>query len=173
MAHSVPMPSRPKHLLLEPRAARRVFYDLDTPVTLERLARGEQVPYIGPRGLSPYDLVLSFSGGASLDQLRSRLGAAEAVPLYGNVDPDVHQPVEPVHEYRCDLSYRGTYSADRQDAVSSACSSSQPIEQLSSSPTACPACVRPVESWCSIALARARMRNLSPRVRSTSSSAAN
>jgi spore maturation protein CgeB len=89
-------------LLLESRAGRRVFYDLDTPVTLERLARGEQVPYIGPRGLSPYDLVLSFSGGASLDQLRSRLGAAEAVPLYGNVDPDVHQPVEPVHEYRCD-----------------------------------------------------------------------
>jgi spore maturation protein CgeB len=95
----------------------RVFYDLDTPVTLDRIARGEAVAYLGPDGLRPYDLVLSYTGGASLDRLRTELGAQDAVPLYGSVDPAVHQPVAAVAEYRADLSYIGTYAADRQDGV--------------------------------------------------------
>ena len=38
-------------------SALSVFYDLDSPVTLARLAVGEPVDYIGPAGLTPYDLV--------------------------------------------------------------------------------------------------------------------
>src|SRR2546423_415734 len=34
--------------------ALHVFYDLDTPVTLGRLMRGENVPYIGPIGLADF-----------------------------------------------------------------------------------------------------------------------
>ena len=45
-------------LVLAARALR-VFYDLDTPVTLSRLSRGETTSYIGPRGLADFDLVLS------------------------------------------------------------------------------------------------------------------
>jgi spore maturation protein CgeB len=105
-----------ERLLLESRAVR-AFYDLDTPVTLDRLARGERVDYIGPRGLVDFDVVLSYTGGASLDELSTRLGARRAVPLYGSVDPDVHQPVAPLDDYRADLSYIGTYSADRQAAL--------------------------------------------------------
>jgi spore maturation protein CgeB len=103
-------------LLLE-SAALPVFYDLDTPITLDRLARGEPVAYIGPHGLARYDLVLSYTGGTSLDRLRDQLGARRALPLYGSVDPSVHQPVDPVADYYADLSYIGTYSADRQDGV--------------------------------------------------------
>src|SRR5690242_10346969 len=44
--------------------ALTVFYDLDTPVTLARLTRGEDVGYIGPDGLAGFDLVLSYTGGA-------------------------------------------------------------------------------------------------------------
>ena len=73
----------------------RVFYDLDTPVTLSRLKRGETLSYIGPRGLGDFDLVLSYTGGAALDALRDRLGARRVMPLYGHVDPEVHRPVEP------------------------------------------------------------------------------
>jgi spore maturation protein CgeB len=97
--------------------ATRVFYDLDTPVTLARLTQGESLPYIGPRGLADFDLVLSFTGGGALDALRDRLGARHVAPLYGHVDPDVHRPVPPQPHYRADLSYMGTYSADRQSAV--------------------------------------------------------
>jgi spore maturation protein CgeB len=97
--------------------ALRVFYDLDTPITLERLARGEDVFYIGPRGLADYDIVLSYTGGASLAALRERLGARAAVPLYGSVDPDAHQPAPTTPLFEADLSYLGTYAADRQAAL--------------------------------------------------------
>ncbi|MGE5487938.1 MAG: glycosyltransferase, partial [bacterium] len=57
------------------RASVRIFYDLDTPVTLQRLSRGEQVPYLPRDGLRGFDLVLSYTGGDALRQLRTRLGA--------------------------------------------------------------------------------------------------
>jgi len=94
--------------------ALNVFYDLDTPVTLARLSGGKSVPYIGSRGLCDFDLVLSYTGGTALAELTSRLGARFAAPLYGHVDPEVHQPDSPRPHYRSDLSYLGTYSADRQ-----------------------------------------------------------
>lgn len=97
--------------------ALKVFYDLDTPVTLARLTRGENIGYIGREGLVGFDLVLSYTGGAALEELQCRLGARRVVPLYGHVDPDIHRPVEPVAQFLADLSYLGTYSEDRQAAL--------------------------------------------------------
>jgi len=90
-----------------------VFYDLDTPVTLAAVSRGDAVTYIGPRGLGDFDLVLSYTGGLALTEL----GAKLVVPLYGHVDPEVHRPAAPQQHYRCDLGYLGTYAADRQNAL--------------------------------------------------------
>jgi spore maturation protein CgeB len=104
-------------LVLGSRAPVKSFYDLDTPVTLARLEAGETTSYIGPRGLRDFDLVLSYTGGAALDALRTRLGAHRVAPLYGSVDPDIHAPVEPVERFRADLSYLGTYAQDRQEAL--------------------------------------------------------
>lgn len=104
-------------LLLGSRAALRVFYDLDTPVTLARLAAGERPAYIGPQGLAGFDLVLSYTGGRALDLLRSRLGARRVAPLYGHVDPALHRPAPPQAAFRGDLGYIGTYAADRQSAL--------------------------------------------------------
>ena len=104
-------------LVLESAAQLKVFYDLDTPVTLSRLEEGLPVNYIGPDGLRNFDLVLSYTGGRSLDGLRRRLGARRVVPLYGAVDPQVHRPVPADDRYRADLGYLGTYAADRQAAL--------------------------------------------------------
>ncbi|MBV8506663.1 MAG: glycosyltransferase [Alphaproteobacteria bacterium] len=93
-----------------------LFYDLDTPVTLSRLAAGHAVTYIGPDGLAPFDLVLSYTGGAALSALSSRLGAKKVAPLYGSVDPDRYRPAAP-EGARAALSYLGTYAADRQAAL--------------------------------------------------------
>jgi spore maturation protein CgeB len=95
----------------------RVFYDLDTPVTLSRMERGETTGYIGPDGLRGFDLVLSYTGGAALAALRDRLGARRVAPLYGHVDPDLHRPMPAADDMRADLSYLGTYAADRQAAL--------------------------------------------------------
>lgn len=104
-------------LILSSKAAVKLFYDLDTPVTLDRLRRGETVEYIGPRGLRDYDLVLSFTDGPVMREMADRLGARRVLPLYGSVDPAVHHPTEPSDAYQSDLSYLGTYAADRQAAL--------------------------------------------------------
>jgi len=91
-----------------------VFYDLDTPVTLSRIRRGEALDYIGPRRLADFDLLLSFPGGAALAELRDRLGARHVVPLYGHVDPDIHRPTPAASQYSSHLSYLGTFALDRQ-----------------------------------------------------------
>jgi spore maturation protein CgeB len=103
-------------VVLASRARCHAFYDLDTPVTLDRLRAGEPVFYLPPT-LHEFDLVLSFTGGAALSALRERLGARRVAPLYGSVDPDVHARVPAVECFRADLSYLGTYAEDRQRGV--------------------------------------------------------
>jgi spore maturation protein CgeB len=104
-------------LILESNAAIKAFYDLDTPVTLDRIARGERVDYIPAGGLRDFDLVLSYTGGRALTELGTLLGAKRVAPLYGSVDPQAHFPVPAIEEYRSDLSYLGTYAADRQPSL--------------------------------------------------------
>jgi spore maturation protein CgeB len=105
------------NLVVDGRALR-VFYDLDSPVTLARLGRGELVAYIGARGLSGFDLVLSYAGGTALGALRDILGARRVAPLYGCVDPDRYRPAPAPDSGRAALSYLGTYAEDRQRELS-------------------------------------------------------
>ena len=104
-------------LLLEAAPGLTVFYDMDTPVTLARLAAGERPAYLPHQGLGVLDLVLSFTGGGALDALRERLGARRTAALYGHADPALHHPTPPDPELACDLSYLGTHAVDRQPAV--------------------------------------------------------
>jgi spore maturation protein CgeB len=87
------------------------FYDIDTPVTLAHLARGE-AEYL-TRALVPrYHLYLSFTGGPTLERLEQEFGAQAARALYCSVDPATYRPESVPTRY--DLGYMGTYSADRQ-----------------------------------------------------------
>jgi spore maturation protein CgeB len=95
-------------------SAIKVFYDLDTAVTLENLRQRGSVEYIPSYGFRDFDLVLSYVGGRALDELRTLLGARRVAPLYGSVDPQLHKPVARSPQYESDLSYLGTYAADRQ-----------------------------------------------------------
>lgn len=90
-----------------------VFYDLDTPITLEKLQAGG-LDYLTARQIPVYDLYLSFTGGEILRELEDAWGARRARPLYGCVDPEVYARVPPRQEYQCRLSYMGTHSPDRQ-----------------------------------------------------------
>ena len=95
----------------------RAFYDLDTPVTLARLRAGERPAYLPRQGLGDFDLVLSYTGGEALTRLQTSLGARRVAPLYGHVDPEQHRPAERQPAFSADLSYLGTYAADRQRAL--------------------------------------------------------
>jgi spore maturation protein CgeB len=104
-------------LAFDSRARLKVFYDLDTPITLDHLAAGLRVPYLPEGDLSGFDLVLSYAGGGALEELARRLGARQVAPLYGSVDPRVHRPAGGSDDYRADLSYLGTYAEDRQEGL--------------------------------------------------------
>ncbi len=87
------------------------FYDIDTPVTLARLARND-CEYLSPELIAKYDLYLSFAGGPTLELLEQKYGSPMARPFYCSVDPEEYRPLELEQEW--DLGYLGTYSDDRQ-----------------------------------------------------------
>jgi spore maturation protein CgeB len=103
--------------LLDSSATLKAFYDLDTPVTLSVLSAGEPVPYLPPDGLGDFDLVLSYTGGRAVEELKSRLGARMVEPFYGWVDTKTHFPTKAMDEFRAELCYLGTFAMDRQQAL--------------------------------------------------------
>jgi len=100
--------------ILETGRGIKAFYDIDTPVTLAKLEKGD-TEYISPDLIPAFDLYLSFTGGPTLRFLENHYGAKLARPLYCSVDPDIY-----IHKKRAprwDLGYIGTYSKDRQPAL--------------------------------------------------------
>jgi spore maturation protein CgeB len=98
-------------------AAIKVFYDLDTAITLDKFRSQGAVSYVPREGLGGFDLVLSYVGGRALDDLKQLFGAAKTAPLYGSVDPEMYKPVPRSQHYESDLSYLGTYADDRQQIL--------------------------------------------------------
>lgn len=97
------------------RGGATAFYDIDTPVTLAKLARADE-EYLSAALIPGFDLYLSFTGGPTLDTLERRYGARAARPLFCSVDPAAYRPLSGT-PIRWDLSYLGTYSPDRQPAL--------------------------------------------------------
>ena len=99
-----------------PRAGGvKAFYDIDTPVTVSRLAAGT-CEYLDPAQIPRFDLYLSFAGGPILERLSIEFGASRPRPFYCSVEPLEYSPT-PGATKRYDLGYLGTYSADRQPAL--------------------------------------------------------
>ena len=87
------------------------FYDIDTPVTIARLERGE-TDYITRSLIPKYELYLSFTGGPTLQRLEHYFGAVRPRVLYCSVDPEQYYPE--ANPERWLMGYLGTYSEDRQ-----------------------------------------------------------
>lgn len=90
------------------------FYDIDTPITLAKLASGD-TEYVTSGLISRYDLYLSFAGGPVLRKIEKEFGSPMARPFYCSVDPKVYFPEECTTKW--DLGYMGTYSEDRQPSL--------------------------------------------------------
>ncbi|WP_338061603.1 bifunctional glycosyltransferase/UDP-glucuronate decarboxylase [Sphingomonas pollutisoli] len=90
------------------------FYDIDTPVTLAKLARGD-FEYLSPEVIPGFDLYLSFTGGPTLARIERDYGSPAARALYCSVDPQAYRPLD--LPKRWDLTYLGTYSPDRQPTL--------------------------------------------------------
>lgn len=103
--------------VLESNAGVKAFYDIDTPITLRCLQQKGRTNYLLNRQLPELDIYFSFTGGAALAELESDFHVPMAVPLYCSVDPERHHPLPPSADFACDLSYMGTYAADRQPKI--------------------------------------------------------
>jgi spore maturation protein CgeB len=103
------------HAAAMPASLCKVFWDVDAPATLERLASNPNDPF--PKALPQFDLVLTYGGGRRvMDEYRT-VGARECVAIYNAFDPDVHFPVAPDARFLCDLSFLGNRLPDREARV--------------------------------------------------------
>ena len=69
------------------------FYDIDTPVTLAKLERGD-LEYLSLEIIPGYDVYLSFTGGPTLHFIEKHYGSPAARPLYCSVDAGKYQPLD-------------------------------------------------------------------------------
>src|SRR5215470_10597189 len=93
------------------------FYDLDTPVTIAKLKRGD-LDYLSYSLIPRYDLYLSGTGGPMLDLIERKLGSPMARALYRSVDPEIYYPEGPESgDPQWDLGYLGAYNNDPQSAL--------------------------------------------------------
>lgn len=90
------------------------FYDIDTPVTLAALVRGE-CEYLSPDLIPGYDIYFSFTAGPTLARIEKQFGSPRASALHCTADTDAYRPID--MPKRWDLSYLGTYSDDRQPTL--------------------------------------------------------
>lgn len=95
--------------------ARAVFWDVDAPATLDRVAADREDPFRAhvPR----YDLVFTYGGGEPVVEGYRRLGAQQCVPIYNALDPDTHFPVPQDDRFSSDLAFMGNRLPDREARV--------------------------------------------------------
>jgi spore maturation protein CgeB len=100
--------------LLDAGHGHLLFYDIDTPITMSKIRAHGRCEYLDADLIPHYAVYLSFTGGPILNELEQRFGSPQAVPFYCSVDPAHYRPRPVQRAYKCDLSYLGTYAADRQ-----------------------------------------------------------
>lgn len=110
----VPQGVRAAEWALETAQGVTAFYDIDTPVTLGKLAAKDH-EYLEPGLIPRFDLYLTFSGGPTLRLLEETYGARAARPLYCGVDPEHYEPVLAPEKWA--LGYMGTWCPGRQPVV--------------------------------------------------------
>ena len=95
--------------------ALAVFWDVDAPATLDRLAVHQDDPF---HALIPaYDMILTYGGGPPVVAGYRRFGARSCVPIYNGLDPSTHHPVSPEPRFACDLGLLANRLPDREQRV--------------------------------------------------------
>ena len=92
-----------------------VFWDVDAPVTLDRVKANPGDPFADL--IPQYDLILTYGGGAPVIRGYKALGARTCVPIYNALDPDTHHPVAADERFACDLALLANRLPDREARI--------------------------------------------------------
>jgi spore maturation protein CgeB len=104
---AVPQAKRPNALA--------IFWDVDAPATLDRLAADRSDPFHAV--LTQYDLVLTYGGGMPVVNGYQAVGARACIPVYNALDPVTHFPVPADPRFDGDLGFLGNRLPDREARV--------------------------------------------------------
>ncbi len=104
-------------LLAQRFSGPRLYYDIDTPVTLKAFRDSGAAEYLRADQVPIFDVYFSFTGGPVLTELEVRYGSPRALPLYCAVDPQQHVRTPARRDFACALGYMGTYAPDRQPGI--------------------------------------------------------
>jgi spore maturation protein CgeB len=102
-------------VLDQPAGTLTVFWDVDAPATLDRLAADPADPF--HRLVGRYDLVLTYGGGEPVRCAYLAAGARECVPIYNALDPATHYPAAADPRFDGDLAFLGNRLPDREARV--------------------------------------------------------
>ena len=92
-----------------------VFWDVDAPVTLDRL---EADPADSFRACVPgYDFILTYGGGDPVVRGYKAFGAKDVFPIYNALDPDTHHPVPPNPKFDATLGLLANRLPDREARI--------------------------------------------------------
>jgi spore maturation protein CgeB len=92
-----------------------LFWDVDAPVTLDRMDADPNDPF---RVCVPgYDLVLTYGGGQPVIDAYTRFGARACIPIYNALDPATHHPTPAEARFAADLGFLGNRLPDREARV--------------------------------------------------------
>src|SRR3954470_12721309 len=93
----------------------RIFWDVDAPATLDRLAGDPSDPFHALVGR--YDMVLTYGGGDPVVRGYAAVGARRCVPIYNALDPSTHHPVPSDPRFTAELAFLGNRLPDREERV--------------------------------------------------------
>jgi spore maturation protein CgeB len=92
-----------------------VFWDVDAPATLQRLAADAADPFHAR--VSQFHIIFTYGGGDPVVSEYQMRGARLCVPIYNALDSETHFPVPAVDRYGADLSLLANRLPDREARV--------------------------------------------------------
>lgn len=92
-----------------------VYWDVDAPATLERMAADPADPF--RKQIPKFDAVLTYGGGAPVVDAYMTLGAKRCAPIYNGLDPHTHHPAAADPRFSADLAFLGNRLPDREHRV--------------------------------------------------------
>jgi len=95
--------------------ALAVFWDVDAPATLERIANDADDPF--HRQIPQYDIVFTYGGGPPVVAAYEGFGARLCVPIYNGLDPATHHPAAADPRFCCDLGLVANRLPDRERRI--------------------------------------------------------
>lgn len=102
-------------LRLRGPATQVLYWDVDAPATLERVAADAGDPF--RTQIPRYDCVLTYGGGPRVVSAYRALGARDCIPVYNALDPQTHHPVAADPAFAADLGFLGNRLPDREARV--------------------------------------------------------